>query len=816
VKEKATVLFGKLRKKRNPPVAARLPLQALTPTPKAQGVDGALCALEDVFADSQKPLYNIALTGGYGTGKSSVLETFKSNILTEVDGDLVSAPRVKPLEFLTLSFTHFGPPLVDPTKKPPPDDDKKLPPKSDKKPPHVTERWEMEAKLLNQLVHQMPAHKIRHTRFPIKNMLKDWQWLPVIAASLLLSVALLCGVIAAGWFPVPETNPDRILFIVVAAVLTLGAIALLSWFFSSVWRGGLRLTRLSLKDQAIEFSRNPDKDKSDELPLLDKYLTEVLYVLERAKNVDAIVIEDIDRTDDNQLFVQLREICRLANIQRKKNQKPLRFIYLLKDEMFKATDRTKFFDLIIPVTPVFVSATRRLVELSRLVQNAGLFDAALFDDEGVIKEPAEGEAPSWPYYLLTETIYTIRDFRLMKNIVNEAQVLGDFKPQDQGETQADKDDAKEKAPSIDEGEQSQDVASKPPTVVDLPGDTVAPLAQGSTRTEEEETAVPIQETSKAPTGAPDPACKRLAMVIYKNLFPLDYEHLLHSHGMVHDFFEHNLKPSIVSIDTLKKREIALLCWFLEHKLIDKDVIKVATKQEATKFDEAQGERESTEYEEEEYARAVRQIRAMKRETLRDEAQRVVLGGRKYRVLAVDGNSALLLQNQVEEHREYHSELKPVTWESCSLRTYLNTSYLFSLPHIVQFSVLVTYQINLPNTYGIRHHEAFYTPGGGDTQDSIFLLSLEELFKYLGVDEILLAQKEKDKEGDFWRIRDQYARKRIAWGISGGAVWWRLRSPGYDPRYAAYVGGDGSVSLGGRNVIDTSGGVRPAFWISLDA
>ncbi|EAT0787743.1 hypothetical protein EJ254_24610, partial [Salmonella enterica] len=90
----------------------------------------------------------------------------------------------------------------------------------------------------------------------------------------------------------------------------------------------------------------------------DRYLNEVLYLFENV-NADAIIFEDMDRFNSNHIFERLHEVNRLVNIQRTlagHKKSTLRFIYLLRDDIFISKDRTKFFDYIIPVIPVVDSS----------------------------------------------------------------------------------------------------------------------------------------------------------------------------------------------------------------------------------------------------------------------------------------------------------------------------------------------------------------------------------------------------------------------------------------------------------------------------
>ena len=101
--------------------------------------------------------------------------------------------------------------------------------------------------------------------------------------------------------------------------------------------------RLKIHGNEIEiFEENRDS-------YFDKYLNEVLYLFENSET-DVIVFEDLDRFNAIKIFERLREINILIN--KKVKNKPLRFFYLVRDDIFVSKDRTKFFDYIVPIVPV--------------------------------------------------------------------------------------------------------------------------------------------------------------------------------------------------------------------------------------------------------------------------------------------------------------------------------------------------------------------------------------------------------------------------------------------------------------------------------
>jgi hypothetical protein len=149
-----------------------------------------------------------------------------------------------------------------------------------------------------------------------------------------------------------------------------------------------------------------------------------------------------------------------------------------------------------------------------------------------------------------------------------------------------------------------------------------------------------------------------------------------------------------------------------------------------------------------------------------------------------------------------------------LRKYLNSEFLDKLDGSKIESVV---NKNIGNLwYGTR--------GGGDTQDQIFLLSLEEVDAYFGNSGDYLRRIRKDRstkgkiyeDEDGWLISNEHDSNRTA-KYEGDFLWWWLRSPGNVRNRTACVLRDGRVDVIGDEVICNNigyGGVRPALWLKL--
>ena len=182
------------------------------------------------------------------------------------------------------------------------------------------------------------------------------------------------------------------------------------------------------------------------------------------------------------------------------------------------------------------------------------------------------------------------------------------------------------------------------------------------------------------------------------------------------------------------------------------------------------------------------------------------GGYYWRVLNVEGNQALVISEYVLFYRQYHHIWEPVTWETSDIRYYLNNDFFNRFSPEDRARIATATVINNDNQW-------FGTPGGNDTSDRIFLLSIEEVVRYFG-DSGQLGNRLDNMN---W-IRDEYNEARIAKDLGGSASWWWLRSPGIHPGGAAAVYFNGYLRLDGRVVFveGVGGGVRPALLLNLES
>ena len=167
------------------------------------------------------------------------------------------------------------------------------------------------------------------------------------------------------------------------------------------------------------------------------------------------------------------------------------------------------------------------------------------------------------------------------------------------------------------------------------------------------------------------------------------------------------------------------------------------------------------------------------------------------VLDKKDGRALVISKYVLDCHQYHHTKMNVTWESCSLRKWLNNEFLnsaFSASEIAKIPTVTVSADLVPTSKATS---------GNNTQDKIFLLSFPEAKKYFNTNEARIGKP------------TSYAVTLGAGKNTNGegCRWW-LRSPGYDQCSASNVGDSGGISTYGSLVNVESVTVRPAMWLEL--
>ncbi|WP_394351452.1 YobI family P-loop NTPase [Flavobacterium bernardetii] len=333
------------------------------------------------WALKNKNVKNIALTGSYGSGKSSILKTFKE--------------KHPEFEYLNISLATFDD-LFDKLEESTIQSTKLDSTKSDE----INKKIELS--ILQQMLYVEKSSTIPNSRFQrIKNLKNHSIYInsifcltTVLAYIFLFHNTLITKLNCVKFYFFESKNCEinfKIFEILSIISLFLGAFYIIKSFVKTV--NDFKFNKINLKGE-VELNREVTDNS-----ILNKNIDEIIYFFERTK-YNVVLIEDLDRFQEPEIFTKLREINLLINISKQVNRHIV-FIYALKDEMFKNSDRTKFFDFILPIIPVINSSNSYDFLLEKLkndeIDKNLLYDISLYID----------------------------DMRLLKNIINEYKIYHD-------------------------------------------------------------------------------------------------------------------------------------------------------------------------------------------------------------------------------------------------------------------------------------------------------------------------------------------------------------------------------------------------------
>ena len=324
-------------------------------------------ALDFIF--KEEDLLNIAISGPYASGKSSVFKTYED--------------EHKELNGIHISLSYFSPNLKSKIENQNPDNEFTF-----------NDELMLERKIINQLIHQIDPKQIPSTDFKVKA--ESETSIKIFWASI-IALFLYCFIYI-----------DKILlnkWLEEHTKLTLTFIGLLFALITFVFYKIIDLQNSKNLIRKLKIFQNEIDISSSECDVsyFDKYLDEIIYILDKS-GLDFIVFEDIDRYDDNLILSKLRELNYIYNKRQKNHKeeqkgKQIKFIYLIKDEIFDSKERTKFFDYILPIVPV-MDNSNSLGKMEELFKSKNIYSDFSIS------------------FLDTLSLY-LDDIRLIKNICNE-------------------------------------------------------------------------------------------------------------------------------------------------------------------------------------------------------------------------------------------------------------------------------------------------------------------------------------------------------------------------------------------------------------
>lgn len=374
---------------------AAITLLPLTPRYDAEKHRVYLYALEHALVSREEPVLNVALTGSYGVGKSSILEE-----LARRHSRKVTAISLSTLGFPDEADEQTTAGTNSPTK---------------------TNRIQKE--IVKQLLYSQDPVKMPGSRY---RRMTRFRFLRELGLSALLSVPITLVFYLTGWteslaklLPLP---PEWALLIHGLVFMTA---LLLIMGFRFVFHNRIQIDKITAGAATISLSAKSNT-------YFDEYLDEIVYFFEIVKR-DIVIFEDIDRFDDAHIFETLRSLNGILNGAQQLKGRRIQFVYAIKDSIFDElgaraakgeldvaekqpaaaehddaaeaevarANRTKFFDLVIPVVPFITHRSAR----DLIVGTMKDVDSNISND------------------LIDMAARHVADMRLIKNVRNEFAIF---------------------------------------------------------------------------------------------------------------------------------------------------------------------------------------------------------------------------------------------------------------------------------------------------------------------------------------------------------------------------------------------------------
>lgn len=361
------------------------PLNLLAPrmVDKSEYVSILKSAIDD------EDVRNVAISGTYGSGKSSIIKTFERNY-----------PKYKCLNLSLAAFAEEFQSLQN-------DSNPGNKPQGDKANgeghsfvnPDVVQMEQLEFSLVQQFFYHVKASGIPDSRF---GRIRRWNRTEKVIwsiAILLFGISLFYVVDSSKFFNLlPSltvyTDSLRYISLVVIGVGLLVISYRLVTFFHKMSGGHIKFMDYEV-----------DVQKDIKVSVFNRYLDELVYLFQTT-GYQVVVLEDLDRFKNTSIYTKLRELNQLLN-QSEDIGRRIVFVYALRDDIFHTSqERTKFFDYIIPVLPhtsVANSASQFVKELGTIVGES--------DDECALHKS-----------FLNDVAPFIGDLRTIKAIVSDFKI----------------------------------------------------------------------------------------------------------------------------------------------------------------------------------------------------------------------------------------------------------------------------------------------------------------------------------------------------------------------------------------------------------
>lgn len=310
--------------------------------PEKGRLDNAIYVEELKDAITKESINNIALTGSYGSGKSSILYDFAHQVqpsrwpfrLLRKKRDKYRKKRV-----IQISLAALGGDYKTEGK-----------PEQDEGKDGLEESSRIQKEIVKQLLFKEAPVKVSGSKF--KRISKPYKTRIVLIS--ILGAISTTAVIYLVWgssilYPLAGLWSEQAFIAFSMSFFLFSLIALILFGL----HGNFVVDKLTGGPVSLAVSKDNN--------YFDQYLDELIYFFE-ATDYDIVIFEDIERFDNAYIFVALKQLNSILNDagQIKATGKQIRFIYAIKDSLFskgefagyeQSTNRAKFFDLIISVVP---------------------------------------------------------------------------------------------------------------------------------------------------------------------------------------------------------------------------------------------------------------------------------------------------------------------------------------------------------------------------------------------------------------------------------------------------------------------------------
>ena len=359
------------------------------------------------LAMKEKRVRNIALTGPYGSGKSSILQTFRRDHEDDKDDNGKNKYKILNISLATLQsgdniledieFDNVEDSNTTNGKDNKGDSHPEYPNKQLKKnskQENLSRR--IEYSILQQIIYKEEYYKTPNSRFSRIIHIESKE---LYKRSLYLLLFVITLIIAF--------EPKFLRIETIYNALNLGRwniwvdafclVYILLFLFNSFKKiislcPYLKFNKLNISGNSIELLPNTS--------IFNKHFDEILYFFQ-ANPYNVVIIEDLDRFKNPDLFLKLREVNFLLNESNAIKQHIV-FVYAVKDDVFINEDRTKFFDYIITVIPVVNPYNSKALLKKALAERGyNCKDEKIKDND------------------LSEIAFFIQDMRILNNIANE-------------------------------------------------------------------------------------------------------------------------------------------------------------------------------------------------------------------------------------------------------------------------------------------------------------------------------------------------------------------------------------------------------------